>query len=112
MDTEEKRRARLALLQTIAQVQAVGEPFNDALFLCATALAAEDAEARKRALAKISGRLRMQSALLQMFQSNVVNTAREMGEGTLPFAEAAASIGETFGDLRDSYVSQLRRIML
>lgn len=94
----------------IRQVEPVGEPFNDALFLCASAL--QGGEEGERALTKINGRLHLQSALLQVYQSNVVTKARDMGFGLLPFVEAATAIGEEFGTLRDVYLLQLREIML
>lgn len=112
MTPDEKRRARLELLHVIQMVNPIGEPFNDALFLCATALAADDPDLRGRSRQKIASRLKMQSALMQAFQTAVVVAAKEAGHGQLPFPEAAEAIGTDFGALRRYYLSQLEAIVL
>lgn len=107
---EQRRRDRLALLHKIQMLRPIGEPFNDALFLCATALMG--GEAGKRALAKIDSRLHAQDALVKALQTTVVVRAAAMGFGAMAFEDAALAIGEEFGKLRDAFLLQLDTIML
>ena len=111
MTPEQKRRARLALLQEINHLEPIGEPFNDALFLVATVLAAKEPEAAGRALEKIHKRLGRQCLLAQGYMSAVITRAEELGKGKLPFPEAVVQIGTAeFDPLRTSFLEQLRHL--
>ena len=105
---ERKRRDRLTLLHLIQNIRPIGEPFNDALFDCATVLAG--GEAGERAYTRIQNRLRVQNDLVKAFQTSVIVKADELGMGNMEFEAAAEIIGEEFGKLRDVFLLQLREI--
>ena len=95
------------LLKVLVGVDPCGIPLQDHLYLVRASLSDPDPEQRARARDKIKAKLRVQQALLSVYQSSVVNRAKELGHGRLPFTDAAAVLGEEFETLRDVYVLQL-----
>lgn len=96
------------LLAVLVGVDPCGIPLQDILYLVRAALSDPDPEQRAKARDKIKGKLKLQQALLSVYQSSVVNRALELGHGRLPFGDAATVMGkDEFETLRDVYVLQL-----